>query len=206
MVDVGDFDGGGDGVDGGDGEGVGCVPGEDWGGGLGGLFCWGWGEGRVGEGDVGGGWRERWGDEGKGTGRDGKGGWEKGGTKKRGQTLVAKLVGVGAGANNGVAGSAEKGLKGLVGANHFVGLRCGEAERWESCFVVVVIAGVKMLELSVLMRAGNGCRIEQGMQQLLYPLSAYIEFSSRSFNNMIPDLDWYCPDSPRLCRLPAVRW
>jgi hypothetical protein len=30
VVDVVDFDGGGDGVDGRDGEGVGCVPLEDW--------------------------------------------------------------------------------------------------------------------------------------------------------------------------------
>lgn len=32
-----------------------------------------------------------------------------------------------------------------------------------------------MLELSVLMRAGNECRIEQERQQLLYPLSFYVE-------------------------------
>lgn len=158
-----------------------------------GLEGWGW-RGRRGNGKVG-----------KGEKGRGKGGSDRKGEQKGEQTLVAKLVGVGAGANNGVAGSAEKGLEGLVGANHFVGLRCGEAERWESVLVVVLIAGVKMLELSVLMRAGNECRIEQDMQQLLYPLSAYIEFSSRSFNNMIPDLDWYCPDCPVLdyvgCRL-----
>ena len=41
-----------------------------------------------------------------------------------------------------------------------------------------------------LMQSGNSRREEADIHLLLYPLSHCLQVGSKSFNNMIPDLDW----------------